>query len=335
MSEGSHPPEGISVFFMSTMNTSFIRDDIELLRRHFTVDLRIGAGMRAPLDILRRAARADVSLAWFGSVYSCFMVLGARLGGRRSIIVLGGVDTARDATLGYGIWLSRWKGMLLRWGLRHADRVLAVDASLIDELRRSSGWDAGTVETLPTGYDADRWRPGSAKEDLILTVGICDTLPRARVKGLDLFLAAAARLPERRFRAVGVTAELARELAAITPPNVEIIPPVAREELERHYAAARLYCQVSRREGLPNALCEAMLSGCIPIGTAVGGIPAAIGTTGFVVEKENVEAICASIEQGMALPPEAGLAARARIATLFSRERRERELVAIIKQLAA
>jgi len=37
------------------------------------------------------------------------------------------------------------------------------------------------------------------------------------------------------------------------------------------------------REGLRNALCEAMLCECIPVGTERNGIPIAIGDAGFYV----------------------------------------------------
>jgi glycosyltransferase involved in cell wall biosynthesis len=317
------------------MNTSFIRDEIELLSRHFRLDVRIGAGVRAPLDILRRARRADISFSWFGSVYTFFMVLGAKLGRGGSIIVLGGVDTAKDPELGYGIWLSRWKGVLLRWALRNADKVLAVDASLIDELRRSSGWDAARVEVLPTGYDIDRLTPGDRREDLVLTVAVCDTVDRAKLKGIDLMIAAAAQLPDVRFRAIGIHPHVIDAMRDAAPPNIELLPPVPREELITHYRAATIYCQVSRREGLPNALCEAMLCGCIPVGTRVGGIPTAIGQTGFVIAKGDLDGLCRSIRSGLAMPREASDAARDRIARLFSRERREKALVGIINGIAA
>src|SRR5690606_39307412 len=50
------------------------------------------------------------------------------------------------------------------------------------------------------------------------------------------------------------------------PENVTIVGPRPREALPAEYGAASVYLQLSRSEGLPNVLCEAMACGCIPVG---------------------------------------------------------------------
>ena len=54
--------------------------------------------------------------------------------------------------------------------------------------------------------------------------------------------------------------------------------------LRKYFSTSQFYIQASRLEGLPNALCEAMLCECIPIGNSVFGIPSAIGNTGMLFE---------------------------------------------------
>ena len=53
------------------------------------------------------------------------------------------------------------------------------------------------------------------------------------------------------------------------------------------YQNTKFYFQGSRLEGLPNSLCEAMLCGCVPIGSKVFGIPDAIGNTGILFDTEK------------------------------------------------
>jgi glycosyltransferase involved in cell wall biosynthesis len=244
------------------------------------------------------------------------------------------VDTASEPALGYGIWRSRWKGMLLGWALEKADRVFAVDASLRRALERSSHRRWEKIAALPTGYDAGFWRPGGAREAMALCVASCDTPDRALVKGLDLLIEAARALPAIAFEAVGIAPAVIGHFAGRVPANMRLVPPVPRAELLARYQRARVYCQPSRREGLPNALCEAMLCGCVPVGARVGGVPTAIGDNGFVVEPGNVAALRDAIALAMSAPESLGASAREHIAREFPRDGRERSLVHTIRELA-
>lgn len=322
----------------STADYPFIRDDHDLLRDVFIVDRYIGSGLAALRENYRRAAACDVAISWFGSVYSAAMVLGARRHGKGSIVILGGVDTAREPAMKYGIWRSRWKGWLLGWALRNADRVFAVDESLRRTLEISSRQRWPSIEILPTGYDSDAWQPSPQKERSLLCVANCDSMQRVEIKGIDLLLDAVRQFPDLPCNVIGITPTLTEELRPITPPNVTLLPPMPREALREHYGRALLYCQPSRREGLPNTLCEAMLSGCIPVGSDVGGIPEAIGVTGFVYSSgegsDVVAGLISAIDKALHAPEELGSLARERIATHYSRTERRRRLVATIQEIA-
>ena len=83
---------------------------------------------------------------------------------------------------------------------------------------------------------------------------------------------------------------------------------------------------------LPNGLCEAMLSGCIPIGTPVNGIPRAIGNRGLLVQEgEEDEAF----RFAMDLSDYGGMRARARarIRNLFPLERRRQGLRRVLETI--
>ncbi len=326
--------KGLRVLLVSTMRTSFIQEDIDTLGRHFSLVLSLGDGAGAAFAAVGRAMRADVTVCWFASVYSFFAVMGARLGGKKSVIMLGGVDTAKEPAMDYGLWLSRWKGLLVGWALRHASVVTAVDMSLKESLRKASGWNGESIRYLPTGYDPELWKPEGAKESLVLAVAVCDTRKRMEVKGIDTLLTAAAALPEVRFRVIGMAPVLIAELTPTLPDNVELLPPIPRDDLLRHYRQAKVFCQPSRREGLPNTLCEAMLCECIAVGSRTGGIPTAIDGRGFLVPPGDPIALSDAIRSALAAPLALGTEGRQHIASTFPKGRRERDIVAMIEELA-
>ena len=89
------------------------------------------------------------------------------------------------------------------------------------------------------------------------------------------------------------------------------------------------------REGLPNSLCEAMLCECIPVGTHNGGIPTAIGDTGYLCEYGNVSEAQRHLKAALHAPAARATAARKRIIDNFSLDRREQTVKALIEKLSA
>lgn len=324
----------MNVLFTSTLNTSFIREDLALLRKHVHVDHLVTRGLFAPLAVLLRMPRADVTFTWFASVYSCAVVALARLFGRRSVIVVGGVDASREPEIGYGIWLSPWKSPLVRWAMRHAARILVVDPFFEGEVRRLARYDGANIRYVPTGYDAGRWSPEGAKEPMVLTVAGCHDRRRMKKKGVDLLFDTARLMPAVRFVVIGIHAHLLEEVRRTAPANVEIVPFAEQGELLQWYRRAAVYCQPSYTEGLPNSLCEAMLCACVPVGTRVGGIPTAIDGIGFLVEYGNAGTLAAALQDALAADPGRGMRARDHIAANFSLERRERALLQVLQECA-
>lgn len=319
----------MTILFVSAFHAPFIQDDIDALGKYFNLRLRIGHGFRALLRIVSGIPSADVVMCWFGSVYAFTAIAAARLWGTKSLLIVGGVDAAKDRELGYGIWLSAWRRPLLRYAFRKADRVLVVDPSLKHNAARLAGYDGNNIAYLPTGYDGEFWKQAGEKEPAVLTVAVVRSEQTLRRKGIDTLVEAARTLPEVAFHVVGVEPAMVPPLRP--PANMTFHAPMPRREVLPFYREAKVYCQPSRREGLPNALCEAMLCSCIPVATEVDGNPTAVGDAGFLVPPGDSEQLAAGIRHALAAPATVGARARARVVSLFPAERRESELVRLIR----
>jgi glycosyltransferase involved in cell wall biosynthesis len=327
----SHP----RILVTSTFSTSFISEDIALLRKHFPVDHLVMGGASSIFEAARRMERADLLFCWFASSYSAAAIAIARTHRKKTLLSLGGADVARIPELGYGIWNSALKGRLAGYAIRHADRVIAVDQSLVSEARLRTRLPLEHVACLPTGVDESFWTPGGARENMVLTVAAVDTRPRLLVKGFDTLCDAAAMAPSTRFVVAGVAPALIEEVRSSSPQNVEILGRLSREELRLLYRRAKVYCQPSVFEGLPNALIEAMLCGCVPVGTDVGGIRSVIGTAGFVVGRSQAGELAVALSRALAMPLSSSGTIPDAVRGRFTTSRREEGLVAILREMSA
>jgi glycosyltransferase involved in cell wall biosynthesis len=295
------------------------------------VRTQIGHGIGSVFKIIFNAFRSELVFGWFASVYSAIGVVAANITGTKSVIVIGGVDVAREPELGYGIWLSPWKAILLRYALRHADLVLAVDPCLRESAMRLAEYDGQNILYLPTGYNSSFWKPVGEKEPLVLTVAVVSDERRLKVKGIDLLMESARLLRDVPFVVIGVSPRI---MSRLNPPeNVRCYDAIERSELLPYYRRARVFCQPSRLEGLANTLCEAMACGCVPVATDVGGNRTAVGDAGMIVPSGDVQALSIALREALKLPDSAGAKARARIVSLFPKEKRENELLRLIRNL--
>jgi len=325
----AHLPQR-SILFTSSFTSTFILDDLALLRRRFAVEHILTHGVRAFLPILRGVLRNDLTFTWFASLYAFVVVACARVFGKPSYIVVGGVDVMSVDGIEYGPWGSPLKRALVGWAIRHATGVLPVAEALRTAALHLAGYDGGNVTVIPTGYDSGQWHPSGPKERSVLCVAGCTTRARLLIKGIDLFFAAARELKGERFILVGTPSAVLSRLGEPVPPNVQVVPPVAREELPSLYQGAKVYVQPSRSEGLPNAVCEAMLSGCLPVATDVGGTSAAIGETGWLVPANDVPGLVGAIRDALQAPEDHGARARERIITLYPVEQRMAALTQLL-----
>ncbi len=321
------------IAFVFSTDSSFVEIDRRLLSHTYTVRPVHWRGKRSIPSLVGAVARSDLVFAWFALDHAYGACRLARLFGRKSVVVVGGVDAAKVPELEYGVHLHPKQAARSRYALARADRVLVVDDFLKGEIDRNTGIVRRDIETVPTGFDIDRFRPDGGPRTNVLTVGAVNEV-NLRRKGLETFVRSAALLSELPFVLVGGRANDATDrLRRSAPPNVRILPPVSEAGLLEEYRRARVYVQVSTYEGLPNALGEAMACGCVPVGTRVAGIPTLIGDSGFYVPVEDPRATADAIRRGY----DSGIAEapRNRIVANFTIARREEALRTIIDRLLA
>lgn len=313
---------------------SFARQDARILQEGNQITLtRLLAN---PLRFLIAVANSDVTLCWFADVHAAIAVGILRVLRKKSILILGGFDVARIPELHYGAFASSpIAGLAARYAIMHADRVLAVDLSLAADAAKNAGVNASRIRYLPTGYDPEFWKPNPLRprERIVVSVASVD-VTTIRLKGLDTLVQAARLVPEARFMIAGKTTSGAlRSLKAHCTDNVMFLGLLSQERLRDLFQSASVICQPSLHEGLPNALCEAMLCGCIPVGTRIGGIPTAIGHLGTYVPYGDAEATAAAIRGALAGDDHLRSMVRERIITLFRLSNREQGLRGCIEDL--
>jgi glycosyltransferase involved in cell wall biosynthesis len=335
-----------TLLFVTMVFPSFIREDLALFQRHFRVETFLYKPSRSLLPnawrqvrlalwltVKMRKARAVV--VWFADYHALLPVLFARACRRRSVVVLAGYDVARIPELNYGVFSNPIRSFCARYALRNASVLAPVTPSLAEKALRRVGPAAGRIVAVPFGFEPSAWArtDASSKEKEVLTVGFAESEVRIRIKGVDLLVETARLMPGVRFTIVGVSEALARKMNP--PPNVRSVEKLPREDLRAYYSRAKVYAQLSVSEGMPNALCEAMLGECIPVGTAVGGIPDIIGDCGFLVTERTAEAAAAALRRALDAPPGLGRAARDRITSRFTPERRASLWLDILSDLPA
>lgn len=200
------------------------------------------------------------------------------------------------------------KGPLSRWlYMRAASRVVTTGEALRRQLIEHNGFDPARIESVPTGIDPARFRPGErdamrAKLGLPAgrtLVGIVATL--RSWKGHALLLEAMTRLPaeielvivgdgpqraalEHRIAALGLGARV-----HLQGNQADVVPWLKALDI----FALPSYAN----EGVPQALVQAMLTSLACVTTTVGGIPelAEHERTALVVPPKDADALAAAI----------------------------------------
>lgn len=290
------------ILFVYTNYSTFVKTDYEILSSQHEVvryQYKPAKGLsnnaiqffKQFFFLLFNIWKYDSVFIWFADYHSFLPVLFAKILNKKSFVVIGGYDVANIPELKYGSLSSPFRKKLTLFTYGYASCCLTVVENLETKLKELC--PSAKTKTIYTGYKFNFEEQPLFEQErgkIILTVSITNNLQRLLIKGLDRFKELAEYLPDYKFYIIGVHKE-AKKLFNPIPRNLFLLPPLNQSKLTNHYLKASFYAQFSRSEGLPNALCEGMLHGCLPLGTDVGGIPTAIGNLGLILTEWNVDMV--------------------------------------------
>lgn len=312
------------------------------LKKHFL----FSDVFRQLIFICRHWNKAGIYVCFFAGYHSFLPALLSKLTSKKCLIIAGGTDCVSFPAINYGNFLKQPLRFFTCASFRMTSCIAPVHDKLSfyqytydDTMPKTQGILAhcprvkSKINPVYNGYDASHFKPANAKikrSFLTVTYGI-GTPVINRLKGIDLILLVASDFPECTFNLVG---QLSDDFPSPVPGNVHLFPQSNQDQLLRHYQENEYYLQLSLSEGFPNSLCEAMLCGCVPIGSDVGGITDIIGDTGFILYRKDKEKLKELIGKALDADIQAlAVKARERIFTNFQEEKRTSALLKLIAEM--
>lgn len=312
------------LYVISRRNTFTAIDRTALEERHDVTDYLQPGFRHRPAELWRAIGNADVVVGWFASWHTALALRMAKLRGKPSLLIFGGFDTANMPEIGYGSQRGGIRKRLVHQTVGHATRLITNSEYTLGEIRDNTRIDPGRVRVVHHGIP-DRFPEAASappRKRVALTVGAVYSVNMSR-KGHGPFVEAAAELPSVEFVLAGEWwDDTGQALAANAVPNLTVTGRLSDGDLDELFRTSGVYVQASLQEGFGMSLAEAMLAGAIPVVTSAGAMPEVVGDEGIVIGESTAAAVASGIQEAFAMPQGAGLAARERIRTEFTYERR-------------
>ena len=341
------------LLFIYKTPSSFVLKDRELLARHFEVvsfSFNPKKKILTPVELLKEFIfllvhvwSSKAIVCEFADYHTVLPTLLGKLLGKPCYLILCGTECYSFPSINYGNHNKKLMSAATCFSIKNAAHVMPVHKSMVlsnytysdsDFLQQGYKAFCKNMETPFTeinyGYNSAAFfnNQPEKKKNSFLTVAVNAKGSTFYRKGIDLIIELAKQCPDYNFTLLGVKDELDHLQLS---KNITLLPPVLHSELINYYSQHEFYFQLSIAEGFPNALCEAMLCECIPIGSDVFGIPDIIGDTGFILKRKDIALLKNLVDEAVK-SDKITLAkkARQRIVENFPEEKREAKLVGVI-----
>ena len=342
------------ILYITSVETAFTVRDREMLSPHFEIrsltftDKALALPLYFIIQFFQLLVYLPVTsqyLCFFGGYHTVLPVIFGKVFGKRVIIQCGGTDAMHLPHIDYGNYRKKWLKKATVFSFKNCTLILPVSSALVQSTYtydllapRKQGLlnlipDLTTpIEVVHNGFDQEFWLDSQLEKEPFTFVTVATGISkknRAFVKGIDLIIQLAEFFTDYTFILVG-DAHFETSL-----PNICVKPAQPKEGIKQIFQKAQFYLQVSTSEGFPNSLAEAMLCGCIPIGSQVGEISNIIGETGFVLPRKNIKDLIQIIHK---LPQsnlnELRIQARKRIVDRYTYSKRKEKMLEILTHMA-
>jgi glycosyltransferase involved in cell wall biosynthesis len=315
----------VKILFVYNHDRSFVHKDIKMLSNDHEVTPLFYKKEKNRLK--KEVKKNDLIISRFASKHSIKTFGYAKKYNKKTMVIVGGFD-ASDIK-GYGLFSSPIKRRLASYIYNKADLIVPVDESLQDVIVKYLPHLEKRITVIPSGYDSTYFKPKGKKKNQVLSVCYVDETNWWR-KGIKTLVGVAKEMPDVKFIVVGKVSEDVKEKVSSTPENITFTGWITDEELLQKYQESKVIALLSKYEGLPNVLCEAMLCECIPVTTGVCGIPNAQGDVGYYVSYDDMKETREAMEKALNSKADTKKI-RKRIKDNFTIEQREMKFRTMLK----
>ena len=345
-----------SILYFYVGDSPFVNKDIEILSGEYktkTFNFQFSQKWKTPFQIIQQCIflfyhifSAKAIVCQLAGYHSFLPVVFGRIFGKPSLIIAAGTDCQSFPSIGYGNFQKKILKYFTKSSFQLCSHISPKHESLIHCVYNYDDSDfpeqglkyfiqnfKKKFTVINNGYDPHLFKNISIKKTnhFVTVSGNLSAAYQQKLKGIDLIIKLAPKFPNCTFTIIGVTeTSIFKNLST----NINLLPPVNNADLIHYYSEAQYYLQLSMAEGFPNALCEAMLCECIPVGSNVFSIPEIIGDTGYILNKRNdaeLEMLISNVIQSKNY--ELGLKARERIKSNYTIDKRKKQLLDLLTQL--
>ena len=300
-------------------HSSFMKVDEEILKSAYEVTTLYLDQDISKTRYLKRILKALLTLIfdhryqkvliWFADYPSAPIALLSKWKKIPSFIFIGGYDAVKYQELRMGVYCSPVRSLCAKIALKKCTHIIANHSALLSSNNtyyKPEGHKDGIYNLIP-GLKTPATvifnavtisTPLIISEQRLRQIVTAGSTPRLQDfynKGFDLLTEIAKHRPDLSFVFVGINkkwlAELNKTYHFEHLPNITIYPYLPQNEFISLLNISSVYAQPSISEGMPNSLMEAMLAGCIPVGSKVAGIPTIIDKYGYIIDQRDPQGL--------------------------------------------